>query len=251
MARRVKRCLGGATLLAALCAPPLWAQTTGAGTQAEQQPAAGEKEPETGKRLGKSLFNLLNMAGTQTGAEFRPLDQRQRNRLYLESLANPLGFVRVGLSAGLDQWGNKPHEWGQGGAGYGRRYGNIFGQYTIQRTASFGLSSALGEDNRYFNSGKKGFWRRTWYAVTSGLLARHRDGHRSLSFSQIGSVAAGAFLARLWLPRSQNSAGDGAVSFGLSMAGNAGANIFKEFLPDVIHAFVKRPKSDKQQAANR
>jgi len=40
---------------------------------------------------------------------------------------------------------------------------------------TFGLASALHEDNRYFNSGKKGLWPRTWSAVTSGILARHDD----------------------------------------------------------------------------
>jgi hypothetical protein len=47
-------------------------------------------------------------------------------------------------------------------------------------------------------------------------------------------VAAGAFAARLWLPRSQNSVGDAAVSFGITMGSNAGFSVFKEFLPDLL-----------------
>jgi len=153
---------------------------------------------------------------------------------------NPLSFVRVGLSAGIDQANDKPTEWGQGASGYGTRFANILGQYSIQRTVTYGLGSALHEDNRYFNSGRQGFWPRTGYALSSGILARHDDVSRHFSISQVGGVAAGAFLARTWLPPSQSSAGDAAVSFGITMASNMGFSVVKEFLPDLGRALAKK-----------
>jgi hypothetical protein len=86
-------------------------------------------------------------------------------------MVNPLSYVKAGFSTGIDQWKNKPSEWEQGASEYGKRFANIFGQYSMQRTVTFGLGSALHEDNRYFNSGKKGTWSRTGYAAASGLLA--------------------------------------------------------------------------------
>jgi len=118
-------------------------------------------------------------------------------------------------------------------SGYGKRYGNILGQYSIQRTVTFGLASALHEDNRYFNSGKQGVWKRTGYALSSGVLARKDDGSRHVSISQLGGVAAGAFLSRLWQPPSQSAASNGAISFGITMASNIGFSVVKEFLPDL------------------
>jgi hypothetical protein len=116
---------------------------------------------------------------------------------------------------------------------------------------TFGLSSALHEDNRYFNSGKKGFWPRTTYALASGILARHDDGRRKFSVSQVGGVAAGAFLSRLWQPPSQQSAGDGAVSFGITMGSNIGFSVVKEFLPDLGRALAKnRNKSSNLSQRN-
>lgn len=186
------------------------------------------------------LFNYLNMAGTKKATEFRPLTQRERTGIYLETMVNPLGFAKAGLSAGIDQWKDKPREWEQGASGYGKRFVNIEGQYSIQRTVTFGLSSVLHEDNRYFNSGKKAMWPRIEYALTSGILARHDDGDRYISFSQLGGVAAGAFLSRLWQPSSQSSAGDGAVSFGLTMSSNIAFSLVKEFLPDLGRAIAKK-----------
>jgi len=108
---------------------------------------------------------------------------------------------------------------------------------------TFGLSSALHEDNRYFNSGKTGFWPRARYAVASEVLARHDDESRHISISQLGGVAAGAFLSRTWQPPSEHSAGDGAVSFGITMTANMGFGIVKEFLPDLGRAVERRRKS--------
>jgi hypothetical protein len=188
------------------------------------------------------LFNYLNMAGTHTAAQFQPMTQSERTHLYVKTMVNPLGYIKTGFSAGINQWNDKPEEWEQGASGYGKRFGDIFGQYTIQRTVTFGLSSALHEDNRYFNSGKTGIWPRTEYALSSGILARHDDGTRHISISQLGGVAAGAFLSRYWQPPSQSSAGAGAVSFGITMASNIGFSVAKEFLPDIGRAIAKKRK---------
>jgi hypothetical protein len=195
------------------------------------------------------LFNYLNMAGTKNTTEFKPLTQKERTQLYFKTMINPLGYGKAAFSAGIDQWKDKPGEWEQGASGYGKRFANILGQYSIQRTATYALASILHEDNRYFNSGKKGFWPRTGYALSSAVLARHDDGGRGISISQLGGVAAGAFVARLWLPSSQNSAQDGAVSFAITMGSNAAYSVVKEFLPDLGRAISKKRKKPSPQSA--
>ena len=193
------------------------------------------------------------MAGTESADQFTPLTQTERTRLYWKMMVNPLGYIKAATSAGIDQWNDKPVEWQQGFAGYGKRFANIVGQYSIQRTVTFVLSSGLHEDNRYFNSGKRGFWSRAGYAVASGILARHDDGSRHLSVSQIGGVAAAAFLSRTWQPPSQHSAGDAAISFGITMSSNMGFSVVKEFLPEIARAITKkhRTSSGAQQPGGR
>jgi len=227
-----------AMLIVLLASPPAAAQDPPANTE------GGNGDSGVSRKGIGYLIGYLNMAGSTNANAFRPLKQSERNRLYLKSLINPFGYVKAGFSAGLDQWNDKPREWEQGASGYGKRYANIIGQYMIQRTLTFGLESALHEDNRYFGSGKKGFWPRTGYGLASGLLARHDDGSRHLSISQMGGVAGSAFLSRLWQPPSQDSAGDAAVSFGITMSTNIGFGVVKEFLPDLARAITgkNRPK---------
>jgi hypothetical protein len=194
-------------------------------------------------RITQPIFDYLAMAGTQTAADFKPLSQSERNRIYLKSLMNPILYFKAALSGAIDQANNKPQEWEQGASGYGKRVANIAGQYGIQRTTTFGLASLLHEDNRYFGSGKKGFWRRTGYAVSSSILARHENGNRYPSVSLIGGFAAAAFISRSWQPPSTHSAGDGAVSFGYSMGYNALASVAKEFLPGILRPLAKTRKT--------
>ena len=188
------------------------------------------------------VFGYLNMAGARKAADFRPLTQRERNGIYGKALVNPIWYVKGAISAGLNQWEDKPHEWEQGASGYGKRYADIMGQYSIQKTTTFGLESLLHEDNRYFGSGKKGFWPRLGYALSSGVLARHDNGKRYPSISLIGGYASGAFISRLWQPPSVNTAGDGAVSFGVSMGWNIAFGVVKEYLPDLLRPVLDKGK---------
>jgi hypothetical protein len=213
-----------------------------------QSPGESDSKPSSVSRGVEFVFNYLNMAGTKNADQFEPMSQRERTRIYWKSMVNPITYLKAASSAGLDQWNHKPKEWPQGAAGYGKRFANIVGQYSIQRSVTFVLSSGLHEDNRYFNSGKNGFWPRTGYALESGLLARHDDGSRHPSVSQLAGVAAGAFISRLWLPPSQHSTGDAAISFGITMVSNMGFGVVKEFLPDVGRALIGKREKNSSKA---
>lgn len=208
--------------------------------------AAKAQEKMVDRAIG-SLQAYLNMAGSQTAREFRPLTQRERAGLYVKSLTTPFLLIRNTASAGLDQWKNEPDEWGQGWGAYGKRLANISGQYSVQKTVAYALSAALHEDNRYFGSGKKRFWPRLGYAVSSPFVARHDDGSLHFSVSSIGGIASGAAVARFWLPASQRNLGDTALSFAYTTAGSSGMSIVKEFLPDILRAITGRKGNTSNQ----
>src|SRR5258707_3729516 len=166
-------------------------------------------------------------------AEFAPMTRSERLSNYLRGLANGEAFVFAAAHAGIGQAKNTPKEWGGGAEGFGERVGNAYAEHVIHRTLQYGVSAALHEDNRYFVSGQSGFFRRAKYAVMSTLLARHDNGSQSFSFSRVGSAAGTAFISPAWQPRSTTSAGDGVVSFGVSMGSDIGFNVVREFWPDL------------------
>jgi hypothetical protein len=186
------------------------------------------------------LQDFLVMSGA-TQDQFHPLTQHERFAVYSRSLLTPFVFVAAGGAAGISQWEDVPHAWGQGAEGFAHRVGDYLARGTIQRTLQFGAESVLHEDNRYFQSGKHGTWTRVKYAVAATVLARDDSGKLRFSFSGVGSQAGAAFLSRTWQPPSDSSPEHGAISFGLSMASNAGVNVFKEFMPALIRK-VHHPK---------
>jgi hypothetical protein len=174
-----------------------------------------------------------------TAGEFLPMTRSERFRSYLLGIANVESIVRSAASAAIRQAENSPKEWGGGAQGYGYRVGDGYAQHVIRQTLQYGASAVLHEDNRYFASGQTGFFRRAKYAVASTFLARHDNGERQFAFSRLGSAAGTSFISRIWQPRSATSAGDGAVSFGISMGSDVGFNLFREFWPGLKRHFRK------------
>ena len=166
----------------------------------EAQTAGTSARPEyRGKTFFQNLFAYLNMSDAKS-AEFRPLTQRERNSLFGKSFINPIWYAKGAISAGQNQWSDTPEPWEQGASGYGKRFGDIMGQYAIRRTVMHGFESWFHEDNRYFPSSKKGFWARTGYALSSGVMGRHDNGKRYPSASILIGYASGAYLSRFWQP---------------------------------------------------
>jgi hypothetical protein len=170
--------------------------------------------------------------------DFVPMTLNERIAYAVKSVTGPKAFLFTGVRAGLNHWRDEPPEWGQGAAGYGRRYGSAYEQLAVRQGLLLSSALILHEDNRYFASGEQGFGRRLRYAISSAFLARHDDGSRHLSLSEIGSTAGAAFISRAWQPPSTNTAGDGAISFGFSMAARVGFNTVREFLPRRLARFL-------------
>jgi hypothetical protein len=202
------------------------------GTQA--QPGAPSSHPSNG--IVKGLLNYIRLS-PRDQSQYRAPTERERAALYGKALISPFLVVNAAVSGARAQWQDSPAEWGQGWGAYGQRMADRAGRYGVRRTLLYVGEVALREDTRYFGSGKKGFWPRIGYAMRSSVSARTRDGHQRISASQLGSLSGAAFISRLWLPRSNNSAGDAAVSFGSSVGMQMGFSIFKEFVPDLVRVF--------------
>src|SRR5262249_26458623 len=137
--------------------------------------------------------------------------------------------------AGVNQWTNTPGEWGQGSAGYGRRFANSYGFHVVRQTIQSGGAALLHEDTRYVPSGASGFVPRLKYALTSTVMARSRNGSRHISISMIGGFTGAAFISRAWQPQSRAQPEDAMTALGVSVGLAAGRNVVHEFFPRVFH----------------
>ena len=171
--------------------------------------------------------------------EFVPMTTSERARYYIKGAFGPSAFLRAVAAGGIEQSGGTPKEWGGGAEAYGERVGNVLAKHVIREALEFGGSMALHEDNRYVRSTDTGFFKRSKHAVASVFVARNEAGHDHFAYSRFGSVLGSSFISRIWLPRSDDTSGDAAVSFGLTMVSDMGWNFCKEFGPSLKQHFKK------------
>lgn len=83
--------------------------------------------------------------------------------------------------------------YGQGAAGYGKRYGAAFADGTIENFMTVAvLPSLLQADPRFYQSSVGSFSHRAWYAASRILVTRIDSGHESFNFSEIVGSALSA-----------------------------------------------------------
>ena len=175
-----------------------------------------------------------------------PLTPAERFHSFVAHLFSAESVLRSAAGAAILQGTDTPHEWGQAGEGYGRRFASSYSQHIIRATLMYGSSSLLHEDNRYFRSGESGFWTRFKYAVASTIVARRDDGTRRLSYSRISSYVAVAFIARAWQPPSTRGPENAGSALGVALGSEAAFNVGREFLPKILRS---RPPYQKPSPA--
>lgn len=167
---------------------------------------------------------------------YTPLSPARRLQLYLQETYGPSAWLRTAFVAAMDQADHDPPEWRQGAPGYSRRFASRFGRFSLQESIEFPAGMALGEDPRYFPCQCRGPLKRAGHALLSTVVARNRNGGRTVALARIGGVYGGALAAMAWHPSRYTLAGDGLRLGNLSLAVTGGVNLFREFWPDLKRA---------------
>ena len=178
-----------------------------------------------------STTGVVAGGGSVNSPEYTPLTASERWRRYFVSAFGPGAILRAAAVGGIEQWEGTPKEWRGGAEAYGERFGNAYAEHIIRKTLESGAAAALHEDNRYFPSTETGFWKRTKHAVGSVFVSRNDAGQEHFAYSRFGSTIGTSFISRIWQPQSEDTSGDAAMNFGLTIAADMGWNVFKEFCP--------------------
>src|SRR5271155_1086956 len=142
-------------------------------------------------------------------------------------------FVYAGIGAALDQWRDRPAEWGQGWGAYGDRYASHLGQYAIQRSIMFPVQAIDHEDTRYFRSKRTGFEGRIGDAFLHTIW-RHDDGGGMMpAYSEFLGDYGAAAVSRLWWPQHFHNGSSIFVAGSDTMLIDAGINVLYKFAPHI------------------
>jgi hypothetical protein len=153
--------------------------------------------------------------------------------MYATAVVSPGSLLGAAAVSGINQWRDAPSEWGQGGAGYGRRFGYHFAGAGVSNAIQFGVSALRQEDTRYIRCGEAGFWRRVRHAIVHTYVVRNENGGTAFAVSRLIGAYGSALVADTWNPARLNGTGHVVLRGTWSMAGDMGNSAFREFWPDV------------------
>jgi Carboxypeptidase regulatory-like domain len=138
-----------------------------------------------------------------------PLNTKQKFQLALKTAVDPITFLGTGVYAGIEQAADRYPEYGQGAAGYAKRYGAGYADAAAGIFIGNAiLPSLLKQDPRYFYKGTGTKRSRFFYALASSVICKGDNKRWQPNYSFIlGSIAVGG-ISNLYVPISdRNSAG--------------------------------------------
>jgi hypothetical protein len=163
----------------------------------------------------------------------RHLTLGDRLQIYRHSVFSPLTFIGPTVGAGLGLWENEPAEWGQGAAGYGRRFGSSMGRTLSVKTITFAVAALDGEDPRYIPSEQSGLVARSRHAIAATFVSRREDGSRLPAISLFVAAYGSAFLANTWYPPSKSTVPHALQQGSTKLLSTTGLHLLHEFWPDI------------------
>ena len=188
---------------------------------------------------------------------------RPAQKFKVEALGtfDPVQYPWWGLLSAIGQAENSEPAYGQGWAAYGKRYGTIAADSTIENfMVGAVFASALHQDPRFYQSSNGGFAARTGYAVSRIFVTRSDSGHRQFNYSEIfGSATAAAISTYSYHPRStflrtpsnphlfvgsDRTLVNAGETWGTQVGLDAITIVIKEFWPDVQRKMARKHKND-------
>jgi hypothetical protein len=142
-------------------------------------------------------------------------------------------LVYAGLGAAIDQWRDRPGEWGQGWGPYGKRYASHVGQFLIQRGIMLPVQAFDHEDTRYLRSTKTSYKGRIADAFLHTVWRHDDRGGMMPAYSEFLGDYGAAALSRLWWPHNYRTASGIFIAGSDTLLIDAGLNVFHEFTPDI------------------
>jgi hypothetical protein len=197
-----------------------------------------------------STNSVLNASSDQIDLTYTRPTEKTKLRNYLFDGFGPYPIVGAAAVAGINQAYNTPPEWGQGAAGFGKRFGSDFGIAAVSTTTRYALAEAFKKDTLYYRCDCTGVLPRLKYAVISTLTARSGgDGHEVFSPAALVSPYAGTTVAVYgWYP-DRFGAKDAFRMGNYNLLMFVAGNISLEFLYSGPHSLLSRMHLNNAHAA--
>lgn len=200
-----------------------------------QTESASPQGPENDLQTAVSILLKKSIFFPELAIDRKPLTPKQKLELFADESIAPSRILTSAAGAGIEQAWNWLPGYGQGAAGYGKRFGSSMA--TDASSSLFGtflLPSLLKQDPRYFVLLHGSFGQRVKYAASRSVITRTDRGGRAFNWSVVAGDLAAEVLADSYLPSDERTAGRTARRYGVQIGLETAANVLKEYWPSIF-----------------
>jgi len=211
-----------------------------------QDQTAGAPTQQNGTSNDRLFWTLPDFLTLENVGKVPPLTTGQEFRVVTRETLDWSTIPYVAFVAALSQADRNDKSYGQGWGAYGKRSASAFGDTAIENyMVGAVFPSMLGEDPRYYQMGKGGFWRRTKYSVSRIVITRTNAGNNRFNYSEIVGAAVAAGVGNIYHAQSDRTFSNTMSIWGQQVAWDTFTVEMREFWPDLRRAVGKR--RDKNQ----
>jgi hypothetical protein len=166
------------------------------------------------------------------------LDLEDKFLLFVRDSFDPVTFIASAFNAGLDQAENRDPSFGQGGAGYSKRFAASFAdQASFKFFRDFAYPSIFSEDPRYYRLGDGSRGRRFLHALDHAFVAHRDTGARMFNFSEWLGTTSFVTLSNVYHSGNERGVAPAARLVGYNIGEDMGFDILREFWPEIARKF--------------
>ncbi len=227
-----------ASLLGVAIASPLLGQGT---SQQSTQPLPDAPVPATRSNTPEAVHRRQWEGVIEPGEKVPPLNNRDKLLFPVHEELRPLSLVPVVISGEFGVIRDSDPKLGTNLDAFGGRVGEAALRQASIRFFSDGLLPVIfHEDPRYYRLTYGGYATRTEYALRRVFVDARNSGRHGFNFSDTLGRGMAAALTQAYYPEASIRPSVVFRTWGISLAGSAGVNVFQEFWPDFKVKVLKR-----------
>ena len=172
-----------------------------------------------------------------------PLPSRLKFQLAWKSVSDPISILGAGFLAGIYQASDQLNGYGQGAAGYGKRFGAVYGDVFIGTFIDSAiLPTLLHQDPRYFYRGPNSSGSRLMYAIGNAVICKGDNKKYQANYSAILGSFITSGISQAYYPASDRGTSLYFQTALIRIAEGSVAGIFQEYVvPKLTPRLKKHP----------
>lgn len=166
------------------------------------------------------------------------MDAHDKFNLFVKNSADPLNFLGAAWDAGSAHIAHTDAAYGQGLAGYGRRYSSaLTDSVASEFFGTFLYPSLFHQDPRYYRMGQGTTNQRLAHALAHRFVARSDAGRPMFNYSEWMTTVSMKVLSNVYHPGNPRGFGPTTSRVGFSVANDIGWDVLREFWPEIARKF--------------